>query len=852
MTGRIKRFLPKKKLAQEAKHRRRRVMKQIFSAIFVAFVAVLLCGCPEEVPELTVTLDSTYTVNVGEDLAIQAQVSGGTPPYALTWYLNGQERDSIVSGLLYLSDATKADDGYLRVFVVDQNGQFCHSIAVVDVVGSEVEEGEVEGQIEGEGSEEGQVEGEGEEDGEAVEGESDGANDGEVVEITYTLTSWVEPAGLAGTVLTSTANPHLAGEIVDVWVFTPSGYTFSHWLGDVANPNVSSTTITMNGNETIVAVFDEIVVEEKVTVPDFSNLGWLDASAQAMNLGLIVDNGTSHCSDVVVNDHIISQSPIAGSLVDPGTEVNFVLSSGPCTVPTYTLTTEVVGGEGGHIEVTPTADEYVAGAAVTIKALADEGWVFGGWSSNDVAISHMTSPLNITVDCNMTVMATFYRTVPDFSGMTMFDALIAAVDAGLQTDSEDYECSDTIAANLVLSQSLLAGTPIIGEMPALHLTFSSGPCTIEGEEEGQVEGEGTEEGEPEGNLEGEPEGAEEGEVEGTTEGEGAEEGEMLDPCLNPEGLTATITPNTLAAYPGDEVIVELRLNRSTCLVDMFGFLISFDQKLEMIQDEAAIDGWEIHADSVASAILANGSDLTPATPTTFPTGAFYFFAVRIPEDAAPGELNFAWGVSNFFLDVTGEEINVELFDGMIEILPAEEEGEGEGTVEGEPEGNPEGEPEGQAEGEGAEEGEQVTIPTINFGCSNSDNRLPVSIQIPADSDIHDYLMDPGIGQIAYIVMAGPEGNWVNEGADWSPTGRTIGSYIEVSGQPEIINLTTRFEPWTPIHFRGTLFAVDVSGVASYFELAYWTASFGENDEAIVPDGSGGQIIDFIANSGGCQ
>ena len=792
----------------------------LLATVGVVFV-LLLCGCPEEIPELTVSLDATYSVNAGEDLAIQANVSGGTPPYQFTWEVDGQERDSIVSGLLYLSDATEADDGYLRVTVVDQDNAIAFATAIVDVVGEEVEEGQDEGETEG-----------------VIEGE---------LQPVYTLTTLVEPVELAGTVLTSTPNLHLAGEVVDIWVITPNGYSFSHWLGNVANPDASNTTVTMTGNETIVAVFEKVAeegeIEEgevvegegteegqiegsedgeevmQITVPDFSNLGWLDASVQAMQLGLIVDNGTSHCSDTVADDHVITHSPAAGTKVDPGTEINFVISSGPCTVPTYTLTTEVIGDEGGHIEVSPVADEYAAGTQVTFKAVADEDWVFGGWFSDDVAISHMTSPLAIPVNYDMTVRAIFYRVVPDFTGMDMFDALLAAVDAGLQTDSESYACSDTVAAFAVLSQSLTAGNPIIGQMPVLHLVFSSGPCTIEGEEEGQEEGE--------------PEGVEEGEVEGQTEGEGAEEGEIPDPCLNPDGLTATIKPNTLIANPGDEIIVELRVNRATCLIDMFGFLISFDQELEMIQDEAAIDGWEVHADSVPTGMIVDASDLTPATPTTFPSGAFYFFAVRIPEDATPGELNFTWGVGNFFMDVDGEEINVELFDGMIEILPIEEEGEGEGTTEG----------------EGQEEGEWVTVPTLTFNCPDSNGRLGVGIQLPVGGDLHDYLVNQSIGEIAYIGMSGPHQNWVWDPAT-SPSNPDVAPIVSADWLS--FGFTTSFEPWSPAHFYGTPFAVDTAGNLTWFALNRWSASFGTNDEVIVLDGSGGQIIEFTADSGGCE
>ncbi|WP_367354611.1 PKD domain-containing protein [Atribacter sp.] len=70
--------------------------------------------------------------------------------------------------------------------------------------------------------------------------------------ITYTLTTTVSPDG-SGTV--SGAGIYNAGSLVEVTATPTAGYQFVNWTGDVANPNSASTTVTMNGNKTVTAVF---------------------------------------------------------------------------------------------------------------------------------------------------------------------------------------------------------------------------------------------------------------------------------------------------------------------------------------------------------------------------------------------------------------------------------------------------------------------------------------------------------------------------------------------------------------------------------------------------------------------
>ena len=136
---------------------------------------------------------------------------------------------------------------------------------------------------------------------------------------------------------------------------------------------------------------------------------------------------------------------------------------------------------------------------------------------------------------------------------------------------------------------------------------------------------------------------------------------------------------------------------------------------------------------------------------------------------------------------------------------------------------------------------EITEPLVTFGFGTIPERLMVSVWIPETMHIQE-LLTQAIGEIAYIGVAGPNGNWV-----WDPaTSPSNPDVVEITTPNQTrIDLTTSFEPWTPNHFRGTLFAVDVDGNVSFFNLRSWAVRFMWYDNVVIDDGAGGLIIDFF-------
>ena len=85
----------------------------------------------------------------------------------------------------------------------------------------------------------------------------------------YLLTTAANPTN-EGTVTPPSGNYYAPNTVVNLTATANANYAFSNWTGAVANPNSPSTTVTMNGPQSVTANF----VKEQVTVsPTSVNFG---------------------------------------------------------------------------------------------------------------------------------------------------------------------------------------------------------------------------------------------------------------------------------------------------------------------------------------------------------------------------------------------------------------------------------------------------------------------------------------------------------------------------------------------------------------------------------------------------
>ncbi|HVQ01591.1 MAG TPA: hypothetical protein VMT57_08760, partial [Candidatus Thermoplasmatota archaeon] len=199
-----------------------------------------------------------------------------------------------------------------------------------------------------------------------------------------------------------TKNPdkvyYQAGEIVTLRAIADSGWHFDHWSGDLSG-TLNPTSITMDGNKTVVATFSQ-------------NHGSLTVTTVGNGSVTKSPNKTSYTSGEVVT---LTATANAGWLFDHWSG-NLSGSKNPTTITMnsnkavtatftqkhYTLTITNVGN--GTVTKNPNKTTYVYGEAVTLTAVPSTGWSFTSWSGN---LSGSQNTKTITMNGNRAATATF-------------------------------------------------------------------------------------------------------------------------------------------------------------------------------------------------------------------------------------------------------------------------------------------------------------------------------------------------------------------------------------------------------------------------------------------------------------
>jgi beta-lactam-binding protein with PASTA domain len=82
---------------------------------------------------------------------------------------------------------------------------------------------------------------------------------------------------------------------------------------------------------------------QQMEVPDLSGMTASEAQAALKQAGLTAKAGTSQNSDTVEKDHVLSQDPVAGTMVDAGSTVTYVISLGSDKVEVPNVVGETQG-----------------------------------------------------------------------------------------------------------------------------------------------------------------------------------------------------------------------------------------------------------------------------------------------------------------------------------------------------------------------------------------------------------------------------------------------------------------------------------------------------------------------------
>ena len=203
---------------------------------------------------------------------------------------------------------------------------------------------------------------------------------------------------------------------------------------------------------------------DAVTVPDVSDMDQASARLALEDVGLVLGDIKEEYSDEVEEDAVIETSPKIGTSVEAGDEIDLVISLGEELFTLldyegqeYDRVLEDLRKEGFTIERTHEFSSEVAAGDIISQSLEPGAEV----KPSETTLSFLVSDGNESY------------TMRDLSGYTRKSVEDYAGQYGLAlTVTEAY--SDTIAAGLVVSQSLAGGSPFVSG-DALNVVISTGP-----------------------------------------------------------------------------------------------------------------------------------------------------------------------------------------------------------------------------------------------------------------------------------------------------------------------------------------------------------------------------------------
>ncbi|MEL7450651.1 MAG: PASTA domain-containing protein, partial [Pseudomonadota bacterium] len=235
--------------------------------------------------------------------------------------------------------------------------------------------------------------------------------------------------------------------------------------GDVISQNPVGDTIVLAGSEV------DLVVStgpDDVTVPDVTGLAQALAESDILAAGLSVGAVTTANSDTVPAGAVISQDPIGGTLVQPGTAVDLVVSIGPADV----IVPDVTGLPQATAESNIIAANLTVGTVTTANSDTVPAGAVISQDPQGGAMVQPGTPVDLVVSTGPADVA-----VPNVVGLPQADAEEDIVAANLTVGAITTASSDTVPAGTVISQAPVSGNLVPPGTP-VDLVVSTGPADI--------------------------------------------------------------------------------------------------------------------------------------------------------------------------------------------------------------------------------------------------------------------------------------------------------------------------------------------------------------------------------------
>jgi len=231
-----------------------------------------------------------------------------------------------------------------------------------------------------------------------------------------------------------------AGTEVSLVATPDSGYRFMSWTGDagtIANVNLPSTTITMNGNYVIRANFEQIP-PGKFSLTASSTAG---GSVTTPGEGVFLYNAGTEVSLVATSDsgyRLVNWTGDVGTIANvnlPSTTItmdgNYVIRANFEQIPPGKFSLTASSTAGGSV-TTPGEGTFLynAGTEVSLVATPDSGYRLVSWTGDVSTIANVNLPsTTITMDGNYVIRANFEQIPPGKFSLTALSTAGGSVTA---------------------------------------------------------------------------------------------------------------------------------------------------------------------------------------------------------------------------------------------------------------------------------------------------------------------------------------------------------------------------------------------------------------------------------------
>jgi len=243
----------------------------------------------------------------------------------------------------------------------------------------------------------------------------------EQTEVTYyTLTVGVTGGGSASPVAGS--HTYAAGTVVSISATPFSGYHFVNWtgnVGSVANVNAAVTTITMNGDYSVIANFEQTAATYYTLTMAATGGGSINPAVgqYAYAAGAVV----SIIASAAGGYYFVSWTGSVGTVANINAASTTITMNGNhsitanfAVIPAGQYSLTISSGAGGSV-TTPGEGTFIYGAGIAVNLVATPAgaYEFVNWTGNVGTIANVTAAsTTITMNSNCSITANFHAGPP--------------------------------------------------------------------------------------------------------------------------------------------------------------------------------------------------------------------------------------------------------------------------------------------------------------------------------------------------------------------------------------------------------------------------------------------------------